>query len=230
MGAKRGQTMINELSKNSLVELAGEINKEHNLCLNAMRDSLQHAVNCGRLLMDAKELLPHGSWLPWLIDNCPFSERTAQAYMRVTQHYPELKSAVTADLTLDGALMLLQEPHQAITHEEVEDYENEMRQQQLENLRMRLEQVTTIPEALALEKEAKLLVDRYRAQWEASHEKTVELKIQSRLEIFDNSPIINEPCIDDSRLIPLETYWKNECDQDELLLNVNRSTRNFKSS
>ena len=65
-------------------------------------------MEAGRLLIQAKDQVGHGGWLPWLKANTSVSERTAQAYMKVARDLP--KSAVTADLTLDEALKLLGAP------------------------------------------------------------------------------------------------------------------------
>ena len=35
-------------------------------------------LDIGRRLIDAKALLPHGEWLPWLTERVEFSERSAQ--------------------------------------------------------------------------------------------------------------------------------------------------------
>jgi hypothetical protein len=52
--------------------------------------------------------IDHGDWLSWLKANTSVSKRTAQVYMKLARELP--KSAVTADLTLDGAMKLLSAP------------------------------------------------------------------------------------------------------------------------
>jgi hypothetical protein len=64
------------------------------------------------LLLEAKAALKHGEWLPWLKAHVAFSERTAQAYMRLASGWDRLKSATAADLGLRDALALLREPGQ----------------------------------------------------------------------------------------------------------------------
>lgn len=121
---------------NPLTILATEINTEHNAFLEAMQAGLQHALKCGNLLLEAKAMVPHGEWLPWLADNCQVSERSAQAYMRVAQHWPELsKSATVADLTYREALQLLAEnkPSEVLSElilqaEQVSDYYEQLEQ------------------------------------------------------------------------------------------------------
>ena len=51
-----------------------------------MQTFLKHAIECGRLLIEAKATLPHGAWLPWLEANVSFGARQAQKYMRLADH------------------------------------------------------------------------------------------------------------------------------------------------
>lgn len=63
--------------------LAERINKHHAACERALKDGLRHAVEAGKLLIEAKKQCEHGKWLPWIKESCEFSARTAQGYMRV---------------------------------------------------------------------------------------------------------------------------------------------------
>lgn len=44
-------------------------------------------IEIGRRLIEAKEQLSHGEWLPWLRDEVQFSEDTAQRFMRIAKEY-----------------------------------------------------------------------------------------------------------------------------------------------
>jgi len=106
---------MNNITTSRLAEIANTVNAEHNeleaMLKAALKNSMARAVNIGGLLTEAKELAGHGNWGAWLKNNCQFSERTAQNYMRVFASYPELsKSATVADLTYKQALNLLTEP------------------------------------------------------------------------------------------------------------------------
>lgn len=86
---------------NRLCNLAGAINREHALSLQAFRDGLNHAIAAGQLLCQAKGQLKHGEWLPWLGEHCPeISRRLAQKYMQVAAkaphvaHLPSLRQAL----------------------------------------------------------------------------------------------------------------------------------------
>jgi hypothetical protein len=94
---------------NSLTDLAARIKAEHDASTLAIKRGVEHAIRCGRLLIDAKEQIKHGQWLPWLRDHCGVNERTAQQYMRLARHAEELesKSASLADLTVEEAVALI---------------------------------------------------------------------------------------------------------------------------
>jgi hypothetical protein len=74
--------------------------------------SLSAAVEAGKRLVEAKALLKHGQWLPWLNEHVEISERQARNYMRLARDLPEpdIKTAVTADLSIEAALQLLSPP------------------------------------------------------------------------------------------------------------------------
>jgi hypothetical protein len=98
-----------------LSKLAERINAEHRQAHAALCVGLEHAKNAGALLLEAKEQCEHGQWLPWLEANVCFSIRTAQAYMRVAERWPELeaKAQGLAHLTFEQALDYLAEPRDA---------------------------------------------------------------------------------------------------------------------
>jgi hypothetical protein len=94
-----------------LPDLATQINAEHAQVRSAFRTGLDHALACGKLLIRAKDSLPHGQWLPWLEEHCPdISERLAQRYMRVARDMPRIDTSNptrVSDLSLRQALELL---------------------------------------------------------------------------------------------------------------------------
>ncbi|QBR72169.1 hypothetical protein CU048_13810 [Beijerinckiaceae bacterium] len=95
---------------NSLPELAARIRAEHTAVSLALRESLGHSIAAGELLIEAKEMVPHGAWLPWLRDHCSISERTSQLYMRLARNRTEIEgpnAQPIADLTLNEAAALL---------------------------------------------------------------------------------------------------------------------------
>jgi DUF3102 family protein len=87
-------------SSNRLPILAAEIKAAHEKFSTVARTALSHAIIVGERLIEAKTLVDHGEWLPWLKMHCSISERQAQKYMRVAR----AKSAVRADLTIEAAI------------------------------------------------------------------------------------------------------------------------------
>lgn len=58
-------------------------------------------IECGQVLTEAKALVAHGQWLPWLSANTQVDERTARRWMRFAKNAEAVlaKSATSADLT-----------------------------------------------------------------------------------------------------------------------------------
>jgi hypothetical protein len=104
---------IDRTPDDHLTALAQAANAEHAACAAALRTTLNHAIRAGELLREARALVPHGGWLPWLEANFAGSERTAQNYMRLAARQAELPDAQirsAADLSLNAALETLATP------------------------------------------------------------------------------------------------------------------------
>jgi hypothetical protein len=86
---------------NRLPALAAEIRRAHADVQEAAKTAAQRAIDAGHALIEAKDLLPHGGWLPWLREHCALAERTAQLYMKIARS--GLESAIVADLGLQAA-------------------------------------------------------------------------------------------------------------------------------
>jgi hypothetical protein len=86
-----------------LPELAERINTEYELCRKAAVTSFERAIEIGKVLQQAKEKVPYGTWMAWLAQNCSISDRSARPYMQIAKHPPRL--ATLANLTLKGALL-----------------------------------------------------------------------------------------------------------------------------
>jgi hypothetical protein len=101
-----------DASPAGLDDLALRINAEHEAAFKSARAAFEHAINCGRLLLEAKAKAPHGTWLPWLREHTAVSERTAQRWMRFAENAEALlaKSATVADLAFAKANRLLVAP------------------------------------------------------------------------------------------------------------------------
>lgn len=69
---------------------------------------LQSAIEIGRKLTEAKELVSHGEWGAWLETNVNYSQSTANNFMRVSTEYANSQSL--ANLTYTQAVALLSVP------------------------------------------------------------------------------------------------------------------------
>lgn len=105
---------MNEVAtvEQQLLSLAKRVRAEHKATEIAVTRSLEHALAAGDLLIEAKQLIGHGQWLPWLAKHCDLPDRTAQLYMRCARErilieQAAIKSATVADLTLRNATSLL---------------------------------------------------------------------------------------------------------------------------
>lgn len=83
------------------------------------RVTLLCGIEIGRRLCEAKNMLAHGEWLPWLSRETDFSDRTAQRYMQAFEEYgaaqlgifgPETNATTLSDLPISKALALLSVP------------------------------------------------------------------------------------------------------------------------
>jgi hypothetical protein len=88
---------------NRLPVLATEIQKAHADALAHQRRSLEDAMKAGALLIEAKALVGHGGWLPWL-KTTGVPERMAQRYMRLARNKDAFKSDTVSDLGIAAAL------------------------------------------------------------------------------------------------------------------------------
>lgn len=76
--------------------------------LDAKRAGGEAILTIGKGLMEAKALLSHGEWLPWLEERVEFSEKAAQRFMKLAREYSN--PTALSDLGATKALMLLAIP------------------------------------------------------------------------------------------------------------------------
>ncbi|WP_180982395.1 DUF3102 domain-containing protein [Methylocella silvestris] len=86
----------------TISNIATVINSEHRAATAAHEQAVRHAIECGRLLLEAKGGVTHGHWSKWVKQNCDFAMRTAQVYMRIAEHLAgdEAKTQHAAHLSL----------------------------------------------------------------------------------------------------------------------------------
>ena len=87
----------------------------------AQQIALYIAIELGRRLTEAKELLDHGQWGPWLAESVEFSQDTAGRYMKLFREYADsqgslfgakVNSATLRNLSVSKALALLAVPEE----------------------------------------------------------------------------------------------------------------------
>ena len=83
----------------------GDITSE---ILRLKQDAGNAILGIGQRLIEAKAMLPHGEWLPWLTEQVEFSERTARNFMRLAREWTNRQAL--ADLGAAKALTLLALP------------------------------------------------------------------------------------------------------------------------
>lgn len=100
-------------SKAQLREYRTEIKDAHAEFEGGARTSIAAAKRIGAALAGAKAELEHGEFMPWVEKNCPFSCRTANAYMAVTKAIENSNSQSSANLlpgSIDGILKAIAPP------------------------------------------------------------------------------------------------------------------------
>ena len=101
LGRIIAQTMAKPVEGRTIETITDEI-------LDAKRTGGEAILTIGRCLIEAKDMLPHGEWLPWLNERVEFSERTARRFMKL---YRECSNRpALADLGASKALALLALP------------------------------------------------------------------------------------------------------------------------
>ena len=101
LGRIIAQTMAKPVEGRTIETITDEI-------LDAQRRGGEAILTIGRCLIEAKDMLPHGEWLPWLNERVEFSERTARRFMKL---YRECSNRpALADLGASKALALLALP------------------------------------------------------------------------------------------------------------------------
>ena len=88
-------------SSNRLPVLAGEIRDADTRCKRSAEETAAAALDAGRLLIEAKDLVKHGEWGLWLQSHCQMAKRTARRYMQLARS--GLDRPRVADLGIRGA-------------------------------------------------------------------------------------------------------------------------------
>lgn len=76
----------------SISMLAQDIQREHDAAQQCGSDAVNHAIACGRLLLQQKAAMQHGEFGKWLAANVTISRDTVVAYMRAASVSPQILS------------------------------------------------------------------------------------------------------------------------------------------
>ena len=101
LGRLIAQTMAPPAEGRTIEVITGDI-------LEAQRKGGEAVLTIGKCLIEAKDMLPHGEWLPWLAEKVGYSEKTAQNFMRLAREFSNPQAI--ADLGATKALKLLALP------------------------------------------------------------------------------------------------------------------------
>jgi len=126
---------------------------------------LRSAIEIGKRLNEAKELVPHGEWRAWLESNVHYSQSTANNFMRIAEEYGSNYQAIE-NLSYTKALALL-----GVPEEEREQFAQE---HDVENMSAR-ELQQAIKEKKRLEKELK------KVQQAAEKERKERVELQKQV-------------------------------------------------
>jgi hypothetical protein len=87
------------------------IRREHEAATNAARSALDHALECGRLLAEARHDIAHGGWEAFVSQRCGIAPRTARLYLRLDANRDRLGNRQrVAGLTVRAAVRELTVP------------------------------------------------------------------------------------------------------------------------
>ncbi|QCT02707.1 hypothetical protein E6C60_1992 [Paenibacillus algicola] len=125
---------------------------------------LQSAIEIGRRLKEAKEVVGHGEWTGWLQNNVNYSQSTANNFMRVSEEYANSQALENLNYTQAVALL-------SIPSEERETFVEENNVTKLSTRELQ----SVIKEKKALEKQLQ------KANDQAEYERLEREKLQSSL-------------------------------------------------
>lgn len=171
------------------------------------RVTLLCGIEIGRRLVEAKEMLPHGEWLPWLQRETEFSSSSAQRYMKVYEEYgatqiglfgPETNSPTLGNLPISKALALLSVPEsERIEFAEVVDAEHISVRELEEKIRDRERQISALQEDVDGERKRLEESERLRKQSDELLETQDDMLKEAKAQIVElaklNKELENRP-------------------------------------
>lgn len=81
------ESEVLEPGEKTLEELAAEINREFSATRASVAQALQHAINCGVFLIEARKRVGYHGWSKWLSQNTEISIARASNFMRIGAYH-----------------------------------------------------------------------------------------------------------------------------------------------
>lgn len=168
---------MNEMNPRTIGMVTQEINQ---LTAQAQRLILGHAIEIGRRLTEAKQMLSHGEWGKWLKEEIHYSKSSANNMMRIFDAYgstqmglfgPEANSQTFGDLEYSKALALLSVPA-----EEREQFAQEVDAEHISVRQLK----TAIQERDAAQKQAAEVAAEWELAKEALREKEKAIQLANQ--------------------------------------------------
>lgn len=75
--------------------------------LELKQDAGEAIIGIGKRLIEAKEMLPHGEWTPWLEERVEFSERSARNFMKLAREWTNRQTLAVLGASKALALLAL---------------------------------------------------------------------------------------------------------------------------
>ena len=196
--------MSNEVTR-AAAQVAAEINK---VTLNLAGAVVVSSIEIGRLLLEAKALVPHGEWGAWLAANVDFSESKAQSLMRRYKEFGDGQiDMITGTSDLDffsflsdsqmDALLALPKPER---REFVEEHREELESGEMSVRKMQAEIARLKKENEQQAEEINSIGDAYRnllADYEERREELDDLKNAPIPEPVVQEVIVHSPSDED---------------------------------
>ena len=188
--------MANEVTESRSLRDINIVTAEiRDICAQAQRMMLVYAVEIGRRLVEAKDILPHGAWGEWLKNEVHFSQSTANKHMKIFEAYgskqlslfgAELNSETFTNLNYSQALKLL-----AIPDEERESF---VKENDIENKSVREIDRLIKERDEALEREAAAVEDAKEMQFAKRQSETMLEEYRKKLEMAEKTAEEKERC------------------------------------
>lgn len=91
--------------------LTAAIRREHEAASTAAQSAIEHALECGRLLAQARADIRYGAWESFVREHCGIAPRTARLYLQLDARRDRIANRQhVAGLTLREAARLVAEP------------------------------------------------------------------------------------------------------------------------